>query len=44
LEDQLLNAFSNLFISRLREDSRLRQKIGKTKWQIKIHEYTYKRV
>lgn len=44
LETQLLNAFTQVFLSRLREDARLRQKIGGTKWQIKIHEYTYKRV
>ena len=44
LEDQLLTAFTQTFLGRLREDSRLRQKIGGTKWQIQIHEYTYKRV
>lgn len=44
LENQLLNAFTQVFLSRLREDARLRQKIGGTKWMVKIHEYTYKRV
>lgn len=44
LESQLLNAFTQVFLTRLREDARLRQKIGGTKWMIKIHEYTYKRV
>lgn len=44
LEDQLLNAFTHVFLARMREDARLRQKIGGTKWQIQIHEYTYKRV
>lgn len=44
LENQLLNAFTQVFLSRLREDARLRQKIGGTKWQIQIHEYTYRRV
>lgn len=44
LESRLLHAFTQVFLARLREDARLRQKIGGTKWMIQIHEYTYKRV
>lgn len=44
LEQQLSAAFIQTVIRRLQQDSRLRQKFGKTKWIVKIHEYTYKRM
>jgi hypothetical protein len=42
-ESSLLQAYSQQFIERLKADARLRHKLGKTRWEVRLHEYTYRK-
>lgn len=44
MEDALHNAYANHFLEKLRTDSRLRTRIGGTRWKTHLHEYSYKAV
>ena len=42
-EASLLRAYSEQFISRLQNDAKLRHRLGKTRWEVRLHEYTYRK-
>lgn len=42
-EASLLQAYSEQFIARVQEDARLRHRLGQTRWEVRLHDYTYRK-